>query len=206
MDNVILTSSFATVANELQAKGILPRAPQRVALIPTASTYTVEHPWLEIDRKALLGLGYNVFDVELCGKTAEEIKNEIQPAQILFVAGGNTIYLADQVHRVGFAPLVREALLNGKIYIGSSAGSILAGPTVEPFLEEDLADLPKDFHTESLSGLGLVPYVILPHHPQFEAYDRKAIQKFGERFSFLQLTDQEYRTETVRLNQGRQKF
>lgn len=187
MKNIILTSSFSTVGSELKEKGFLPSAPQRVALIPTAAQCYATHPWLDDDRRALAKLGYDVYDVDFVGKTTEELRDALTPATIIFVAGGNTTFLAQQAHHSGFDGIITDLLAEGRMYIGSSAGSILAGPSIEPFIEEDLPELPKDFQLHNPAGLGLVDYVILPHYPQFAEYDKKVengclVERAGRKF------------------------
>lgn len=60
----------------------------------------------------------------------------------------------------GFDVLVREFLKGGGIYVGSSAGSIIAGPTVETagwISDENIVNL------KDLSGMNLVSFAIAPH-------------------------------------------
>ncbi len=190
--NVILTSSFSTVAEELLHKGLLPPGAM-VAFIPTAGDCYKEKPWIEADREALVRFGYAVIDVDLKDTNAEKLKEDFAPADIIFVAGGNTTYLAAQAHLSGFDGIIHDLLRQGKIYIGSSAGSILAGPTVEPFIAEDLPNLPADFVLTDPSCLHLVDDIVLPHYPQYAEQDDAIAQKYGERFRFMKMTDQEFR-------------
>ena len=196
--NIILTSSFNTVAKELQEKSLLPKTAS-VAFIPTAGDPYPERPWIDADRKALVELGYNVTDIDLKDVTTESLEKGLSTHNIIFVAGGNTTYLVQQSYISGFADLIRDFLEKGKIYIGSSAGSILAGPTVEPFVTEDLAELPKDFVLTKPICLDLVDYVLLPHDQveEFSTEHNKIIKKYDDQFMFVRLTDQEYRLEHI---------
>jgi len=197
--NIILTSSFNTVVGELREKSLLLKTAS-VAFIPTAGNPYPERPWIDADRKALVELGYNVTDINLRGGLAESLEKELSHHDIIFVAGGNTTYLVEQANLSSFSSVVRKLLGNGKMYIGSSAGSILAGPTVEPFVIEDLAELPKDFVLTKPTCLHLVDYVVLPHDQveQFSAEHDKIVRHFSEQFTFVRLTDKEYRTENIR--------
>lgn len=192
--NILLTSSFATVAKKLFSEKFLPPTPQRVAFITTAANPYEKAPWQIADRAMLASLDYEIFDVDLKNKNADELRSEFENANIIFVAGGNTTYLTDEIHRSGFDTIIRDLLASGRIYIGSSAGSIVAGPSVEPFIEEDLPELPADFAIANPSCLGLVNYIIFPHHPTFAESDTKARAKFGDRFTFVTMTDEEYKT------------
>lgn len=199
MNNIILTSSFNSVAHELQEKGFIPHGASRVAFIPTAADIYDEKPWVEADRNALIGLGYEVFDLFLKEQSVEQLKEELRTANIVFVAGGNTTYLVERVHMCGFEQAVRDLLSEDRIYIGSSAGSILAGSTVEPFLEEDTSELPKDFTLHDSTCLGLVDYIVLPHYPSFREQNDKIQEKFSNRFTFMKMTDHDYRLSSYPL-------
>ncbi len=196
--NIILTSSFNTVVGKLREKSLLPKTAS-VAFIPTAGNPYPERPWIDADRKALVELGYRVTDIDLKNGTADSLEKNLSNHDIIFVAGGNTTYLVEEVHLSGFSSVVRRLLGNGKMYIGSSAGSILAGPTVEPFAKEDIAELPKDFVLTNPSCLRLVDYVVLPHDQveEFSAEHDKIVQLYEERLSFVRLTNQEYRLENI---------
>lgn len=196
MANIILTSSFNTVARELYEKNILPRS-VRVAFIVTAGNIYESVPWIDADRKALEGLGYDVFDVDLQGSAAEKLRTELQPAQIIFVAGGNTTYLTHWAHESGFGTVVRQLLMDGRTYVGSSAGSILAGPSVAPFLEEEIPDLPDGFMIGDARCLGLVDYIVLPHQADSTEELMRMEHAFGDQFTFIPLTDRDYKVATL---------
>lgn len=195
MPKLILTSSFSTVANELYQKRFLPEE-ALIAFIPTAGNVYPSRPWIDADRKALFDLGYSVYDVELTGQSVEKLREALEAADVIFVAGGNTSYLFEQAHASGFDVVIKELLSKGKLYIGSSAGSILAGPSVEYCIEEDREDLPADFVLHNPTGLNLVDYVILPHYPGYQEQNDKLADKFSDRFRFVKLTDAEYKIES----------
>lgn len=197
MNNVILTSSFGTVAQELFQYGHLPTAPCRVAFITTAGNIYQETPWIEGDRNALEGLGYTINDIDLEDyEGAIKLRTTLADTNVIFVAGGNTTYLNEHAQRSGFTVIVRDLLSEGKIYIGSSAGSILAGPSVAPFAEEDAQELPAGFVAHDSNCLNLVPYIILPHYPSYAVQNDRISDSCKDQFVFAKLTDHKYRLET----------
>ncbi|MEI6510447.1 MAG: Type 1 glutamine amidotransferase-like domain-containing protein [Candidatus Uhrbacteria bacterium] len=197
MQNVVLTSSFYAVADDLCETGLIPPSGANVAFIPTAADPYPERPWIDADRAALVRMGYSVVDVDLKDRTTDGLRDLLSTADVLFVAGGNTTYLAEWSRRSGFGDIVCDLLRDGKLYVGSSAGSILAGPTVEPFAEEDAAEMPPGFVADHPVCLGLVDYVVLPHDATFAATHDKMVAKDGDRWTFVRITDNEYRVETV---------
>lgn len=191
--NIILTSSFATVAEELASKNLVPRNLCRVAFITTAGNPYPETPWITKDRGALERLGYIIEDIDIFDMHAGEVAKSFEEKEIIFVAGGNTSYLAKAAKGSGFASAVTAALNQRALFIGSSAGSILAGPSVEPFLKEDNEEIHVNITIEETQCLNLVPYVILPHYPGYAEHNDATEMRYHDRFPFVKLADNEYR-------------
>ncbi|WP_195909213.1 Type 1 glutamine amidotransferase-like domain-containing protein [Microlunatus sp. Gsoil 973] len=107
----------------------------------------------------LLGVGYQLDTWQSLGDHAP---SELDTAQVdlLFVGGGNTFRLLDQVRRCGFVESVRRFWNSGGDYYGGSAGALLACDSIEIAEGHD--------HNEpglrDLTALGLLPDVaVLPH-------------------------------------------
>ena len=62
--------------------------------------------------------------VNLLALDIEAVKARLQLADVIFVAGGHTDYLMSIFRKTGFDKLLRE-LLETKVYVGSSAGSMV---------------------------------------------------------------------------------
>ncbi len=82
----------------------------------------------------------------------------ISEADIIMVGGGNTFHLVYHLHKNGLIPLIRQAILNGKPYIGWSAGANVACPTLSTTNDMPIIQ-PKSFYT-----FNLVPFQINPHY------------------------------------------
>ncbi len=169
----------------------LPKNPNsmKVAFIPTAGDIYKDTPWIEGDKSKLVELGFQVKVVDIKNQTLENLKTEFDGIDIIFVAGGNTIYLLEQMQKSNCLSLIREKVLNGTIYIGSSAGSLLAGPNIE--IEKDEDDKDYDVELESYEALNLVDFIIMPHANN-EAYIpliQKIIDKYKNKYSFKIIKD-----------------
>lgn len=167
MKKILLTSAFVFVTNELLK--LLPKPPEdlTVVFVPTAADLS-EDPWYMIaDRNTLIDLGFQVIDLSLKNKTKPEIKEILDLADIIFVGGGNTFYLLDQTNKSGFSELVPQYIERGVIYVGGSAGSYIACPTIEAagWLNSDrnVVDL------TDLTAMNLVPYIIKAHYEPEES-------------------------------------
>ncbi|MBO6574183.1 MAG: dipeptidase PepE [Rhodothermales bacterium] len=74
------------------------------------------------------------------------------------VGGGNTFHLLDHLYRHGLLEAIRSAVAAGKPYVGWSAGSNVACPTMRTTNDMPIVQPP------SLDALDLVPYQINPHY------------------------------------------
>ena len=93
------------------------------------------------------------------GKPAE-LKQRIGSFDVLWLGGGNTYYLRYILSEVGFEPIIRELLNRDLVLAGTSAGAIVAGPTLKYFDKMDDPSNPPKLIEE---GLGLIDFVIIPH-------------------------------------------
>lgn len=74
-------------------------------------------------------------------------------ADVIVVGGGNTTYLMRHMKMSGFEDMLPD-LLKTKVYVGISAGSMVAAPTTAPN-----SDMQK-----KMTALGLVSFGIQPHY------------------------------------------
>src|SRR5690606_3882523 len=88
--------------------------------------------WLEDDRNALLEAGFPLRDYTIAGKTPEQIRNDFESVTGLYFSGGDTFYLLHQLQETGAKEIVEDLVHKGMLYIGTSAGSIVAGPDIWP--------------------------------------------------------------------------
>jgi dipeptidase E len=82
----------------------------------------------------------------------------IEKAEAIVVGGGNTWQLVRMMHEKELFPAIRQKVLNGSPFIGWSAGSNVACPTLRTTNDMPIVD-PLGFET-----LNLVPFQINPHY------------------------------------------
>ena len=87
------------------------------------------------------------------------ISTTIGEASCVFVGGGNTFRLLAALRRLRVVDRLAARVLAGACaYIGSSAGTNVAGPTIRTTNDMPIVDV------GSLEALGLVPFQINPHY------------------------------------------
>lgn len=90
--------------------------------------------------------------------TFADPKKAIREAKAIFTGGGNTFVLVNQLYGLEVMDVLREAVENGTLYMGTSAGSNIAGQTMQTTNDMPIV-YPPSFKT-----LGLVPFNINPHY------------------------------------------
>jgi dipeptidase E len=83
---------------------------------------------------------------------------EIEASEIIFVGGGNTFRLLHELQKNQLIEPIRRAVRAGALYIGSSAGSIVACPSLKT-----TKDMPV-VQPMAFEALSLVPFQISPHY------------------------------------------
>lgn len=188
--NIYLTSKASRVMPKIVK--MLDRSAKelKLAFIPTAGDpYGDDKPWMDADRAMLEKLGFQVEDFDLKNKTEDETQKTLSNFDVIFVAGGNTFYLLNEARKSGFDKVAPELVKAGKIYIGSSAGSYIACPTIEAadwkHADRNIVNL-KDW-----TALNLVDFIITAHYTDKwkEAVEKG---KKSTKYKVITLTDEQF--------------
>lgn len=190
---IFLTSSVHLVAKDI-AKKIGGAKNKKLLYIYTAAELKKGESWQETDRKSLVKAGFDVIDYTITGKTKEVIKKDVQKVDVIYFGGGNTFYLLQQIQLTKSASVFRNAVKAGKIYIGTSAGSIVAGPDIYPSYKLD--NLRKAPKIKGYKGLSLVDFIIFPHwgseHFRSRYLNQRLSHNYHTKNKFILLNDYQY--------------
>ncbi len=190
METIFLASVASKLINKLVELINAKPAELTVAFIPTAADLYADKWFIDEERQRLINLGFRVVDVTLGEKQCKVFSEKLKQANIIFVAGGNSFYLLQKAKESGFGAIIKSLVQEGRVYVGSSAGAIIAGPTIEPFKTID--DPSQAPHLASYEGLCLVDFVVLPHFGEKkykEKYDAIMRQMRNAKQDFYTLTD-----------------
>lgn len=165
----ITNDALATALTQLTGK-----KPEdvKVGFIPTAANVEEGNKdWFIGQITNLTKYGYNWIDIIDPTAAGIDWKTRLNETDVIFISGGNTFHLLDQVRKTGLGDwLVGHK--QDKVFVGSSAGSILMTPKiavarVEPG-DPNLAEI------TDLQGLGWVGFEVSPHVPEMVSEEASA--------------------------------
>ena len=141
---------------EAAIRGLL-GTPLRVLFVPFAlfdrDAYT------EQARRRFERMGYSLDALH----QAPDARKAVWQAQALFVGGGNTVRLLKAFQELSLLQPIRRRVEEGMPYVGSSAGSVVACPTIRTTNDMPIVE------PAGLEALGLIPYQINVHYMDADA-------------------------------------
>jgi len=130
------------------------KSADEILFIPYARPGGISHEdYTKTAAKAFNAIGKSVRGIH----EFENPKKAIAKAQGIFVGGGNTFVLVNQLYKNNTLEAIKEAVKNGTPYLGTSAGSNICGLTMNTTNDMPIV-YPPSFKT-----LGFVPFSINPH-------------------------------------------
>ncbi|EKZ0312467.1 Type 1 glutamine amidotransferase-like domain-containing protein [Listeria monocytogenes] len=190
MKNLFLTSSFKDVVplftefeSNLQGK--------TVTFIPTASKVEEVVFYVEAGKKALEDLGLIVEDLDVTTETLEEITATLKKNDFIYVTGGNTFFLLQELKRTGADKLILEEIAKGKLYIGESAGAVIMSPNISYI--QSIDSVKKATNLTNYDALNLVDFSILPHYNNapFKEVTQKIVADYAGKPTMRPISNQE---------------
>lgn len=161
MKKMFLASSFKDVAS-IFARFESNLMGKTVTFIPTASTVEKVVFYVSSARKALEKLGVIVDVLDVSTATADEIRDKLRKNDFIYITGGNTFFLLQELKRTGADKIIAEEVNKGKLYIGESAGAMVMSQNIEYVQKMDSVKKAPDLM--QYDALGLVDFYPVPHY------------------------------------------
>ena len=133
-----------------------------------------DRTWLNEEYATILDLGIKEENIE---EFNYEENIDFGNYDAIYMIGGNTFYLLKELREKHLDEKIKEAINSGVIYIGSSAGSIVLGETIETALpyDENWVNL------DDFTGLKIVDGIIIPHANRKQVFIKEAKEKYGDK-------------------------
>jgi dipeptidase E len=161
---LFLTSSFIDVVSIFESFEN-PEPGKKVAFIPTASLAEEISFFVDEGKEVLEKLGLIVNELEISTASEDEIKSKLTNSDYIYVAGGNTFFLLQELKKKNADKIIVDQIVKGKLYIGESAGSIVAAPNID--YSKHMDDPKKAPELTNYDALNLVDFYTVPHYGCF---------------------------------------
>ncbi len=191
MKKIFLTSYFAGTAQLFEQYFVSAEFEKTVVFIPTAANVDEYKKHLAKAQNKLAELGFAVEILDVATASEAAAREKIEQTKYLYIAGGNTFYLLQELKRKNLLDLIAKRVSEGMIYIGESAGGMITAPNVEYVQPMD----PKELAPElaSYEALKLVAFYLLPHEGEFpfaEAVE-EIINTYGDKCNLLAINNKQ---------------
>jgi dipeptidase E len=134
-------------------KDFLGDVPLNCAFIPYAGVTISFNDYTKRVASRFEEAGHNIQSVH----ESDNPKDIIEAADVIVVGGGNTWQLLNLIQKNGLIEPVRNAVYSGKPYIGWSAGSNMACPTIMTTNDMPIIE------PENFRAFNFIPFQINPH-------------------------------------------
>lgn len=125
-----------------------------VLFVPFAGVVKTWDSYAAAAREVFGDMGYALDSIH----EAQDVAAAVGRADAFVVGGGNTFQLLKNLYETGALEAIRARAAEGVPYVGSSAGSNVACPTIRTTNDMPIVEPP------SFRALGLVPFQINPHY------------------------------------------
>lgn len=113
-------------------------------------------------REACISMGFKRENVILSGEQSNN--DELLEMDYLYITSGNTFEILSLLRERGLDDIYREAFRRGASFIGSSAGAMIAGESIE-----EASSFDRNFvGMTDFRGLSLFKGIVIPHYNKSE--------------------------------------
>ena len=137
-----------------EMKKFLGDKPLNALFIPFAAVTFTFDDYEQKVKERFKEIGHNIISIHKVISMSDAVKN----AEAIIIGGGNTFHLLKLLQQNNLLELIRERVGEGIPYIGWSAGSNVACPSISTTNDMPIVE------PQSFKALELIPFQINPHY------------------------------------------
>lgn len=162
-----------------------------VTFIPTASNVEKVVFYVETAKKALEKLGLIIDELDISTADSETIRQKLARNEYIYVSGGNSFFLLQELKRTGADKCILKEVAAGKLYIGESAGAVMTSANIEYI--KDMDNMQKAATLTSYDALNLVDFYTVPHYGSapFKNAAQKILADYASSLPLLPISNKE---------------
>ena len=131
MKQLFLCSYFAGVKDLFRQYASEKQLGNQVLFIPTAGNVENYRGYIDEALQSFADLGFQVevLDISACDRETAQAK--IFQSKLLYISGGNTFYLLQELKKKQLLSLIKEQIADGMVYVGESAGAVITAEDID---------------------------------------------------------------------------
>lgn len=191
MKTLFLCSYFTDVASLFKTFADQNQFEKKVLFIPTAGNVEEYTTYIDEARAVFADLQFEVEVLDIAEAREDVVREKISQTPCLYISGGNTFYLLQELKKKNLLPLIRERIHQGMVYLGESAGAIIASRDI--FYNHIMDDKNLAPGLTEYSALSIVDFFVLPHWKEFpfEKSSQQTAAAYDGQLKLLKLTNQQ---------------
>lgn len=165
----------------------------RLGYIDDATRLVADAPYSAFEWNQLTELGFRLTRMSVRRYAdSRDFDSDLDSVDAVYLAGGHTFALLGSLRSNGTGEVLTRRVRSGLPYVGLSAGSVVAGPTIEPVAPLD--DPNETPEVTDYTGLGLVDTVVIPHAdgalpPYPRSLIDEVVETYGDRYPLTRVND-----------------
>jgi len=191
MKQLFLCSYFAGVKNLFRQYASEKQLGKHVLFIPTAGNVEEYRGYIDEALQTFEDLGFQVEDLDISVCDRETAQAKIFQSKLLYISGGNTFYLLQELKKKELLFLIKEQIADGMVYVGESAGAIITAKDIDYNKIMDDKAVAKELNdTEALNE---ADFYVLPHvgEEPFAESAQAILNTYGDKLNLLPLNNRQ---------------
>ena len=189
MKQLFLCSYFAGVKDLFRQYASEKQLGNQVLFIPTAGNVEEYSGYIAEALQTFADLGFQVeiLDISACDRETAQAK--IFQSKLLYISGGNTFYLLQELKKKQLLSLIKEQIADGMVYVGESAGAIITAKDIDYNKLMDDKTVAKEL--SDTTGLNEVEFYILPHYGEepFTDSSKKTFETYKKQLDLMRMNN-----------------
>ena len=191
MKQLFLCSYFGGVKNLFRQYASEKQLGKHVLFIPTAGNVEEYRGYIDEAWQTFADLGFQVeiLDISACDRETAQAK--IFQSKLLYVSGGNTFYLLQELKKKELLFLIKEQIADDMVYVGESAGAVITAENIDYIRLMDDKEVAGEL--SDTVALHEADFYLLPHvgEEPFAESAQAILNTYGDKLNLLPLNNRQ---------------
>ena len=190
MSKLFLTSYLVGTKN-LVKEFLKDVSEKEITFVSTASNTEDYKGYVDEAKQAFLKLGFSINILDISKIEKQKIEDILKDTKILYVSGGNTFYLLQELKRKKILDTIKDKISNGMLYIGESAGAVITSKNIEYIQIMDNKEIAPDL--DNYEAMNITDFYIVPHNNEFPFVEstKETIKIYENKLNLLPISNSE---------------